>query len=63
MYGVRTAYVVEPANHPSGREEYRITTTLEGPHADLREHRPRDVATLSREQAERLRDELDEVLP
>lgn len=62
MYGAELVYVAHPVAKPNGQTRVRITTTLEGPHAEFREHKPADVATLTLDQARRLRDDLDEVL-
>lgn len=58
----KTVYRAERMNTETDGKHVLITRQLEGPHDYLRGDLPKHVARLSDEQAEKLRDELDEVL-
>ena len=63
MIGREIVYVAERARSSySSPDGVRIVKDVEGPHYDLYPEDKKLIATLSEDQAERLRDSIDEVL-
>lgn len=58
----KTVYRAERMNIEADGKHVLITRQLEGPHDYLRGDMPKHVARLSDDQAEKLRDDLNEVL-
>jgi hypothetical protein len=53
-------YTVEPADIEADGQHVRLITRYEGPYRNLRS--PRHIETMTREQARKLRDDLDDLL-